>query len=90
MRVVKVIVLVSVLVFGNNAAMSKEKASNKDVTAIGSKTIKKQKIGQEATLDKFGDFDGDGIINLYDRCPCQSGKKTDTGCPDERTNLKIA
>ncbi len=76
--------------FVSSSVQCKEKKSSKSVSVIGNKAVEKQNTENGITLDKFGDFDGDGIINLYDLCPCEKGEKTNTGCPDERTNLKIA
>ncbi|WP_109831285.1 hypothetical protein [Reichenbachiella versicolor] len=89
MRVVRLVVLMSVFSFVGYTAQCEEKASKKEVSTT-SQTIDVQKTQSNTKLDRFGDIDGDGIINLYDLCPCQSGEKTNTGCPDERTNLKIA
>jgi len=46
------------------------------------------KAGQEVDtqLDKPGDFDGDKIINLVDKCPCVLGTIENDGCPN---NYKI-
>ena len=27
------------------------------------------------------DHDSDGLLNVYDRCPCHFGEKVDEGCP---------
>jgi len=40
-----------------------------------------EKDDLEGGLKSTGDYDGDGISNYFDRCPCHPGKEEDSGCP---------
>ena len=52
-------------------------------TAIVLLTIFKGLIGKEAEQAHgiIGDYDGDGILDLVDKCPCDSGISEHSGCP---------
>lgn len=39
-----------------------------------------EKDDLEGGLKSTGDYDGDGISNYFDRCPCHPGKEEDNGC----------
>ncbi len=36
--------------------------------------------GQTSEYGPGGDYDGDGVINLADKCPCQAGEIENNGC----------
>ncbi len=43
----------------------------------------KQKEQIEGQIDSLGDYDGDGIVNMFDRCPCLFGEEQFDGCPNK-------
>jgi len=41
----------------------------------------KEKGQIEGKIDALNDDDDDGILNLYDKCPCKEGDNDNDGCP---------
>lgn len=53
--------------------------------------------GKEETSDRITssrDFDNDGVLDFFDKCPCDDGAEEDSGCPPNKdgysTEEKVA
>jgi len=44
--------------------------------------FKKSKDDISGRIDALGDWDGDGMANMFDKCPCKMGESSNKGCPE--------
>jgi len=51
------------------------------IISVFTKLIGKETDQISDQIDSLDDEDDDGIINMFDKCPCEQGTKDDSGCP---------
>jgi hypothetical protein len=52
------------------------------IVAVFTRLFGKEASQIEEKISGLDDEDGDGIVNMFDDCPCREGEKDNDGCPD--------